>query len=466
MISKSLARDVLNTALSTGGDFAEIYFEDTISSNISIENTKVDAAQTSTSSGVGLRILNKLQSVYGHTNDLSRKSLLKLASDLSASFSEKQKIHIENFKVKHAKLKDKIAIPYDTVPKEEIIKVLRSASEIVSSFDKHIVKSEATLVHSEKKIVIFNSEGKEIINHNTYARIYIIAVGADNGKIQTSFAGPGTKKGWEFFTKEINIEKIAKDTASNCIKFLYAKEAPSGKMPVVLAHGWGGVLFHESCGHPLEAAAVSKGLSCFTKEMVGTKIASDVVSAYDDGSLPNEWGSINVDDEGHKPHKICLIKNGVLSGFMVDNFCGRRMDYHETGSSRRQNYTFEPISRMTNTYIDNGKSTLDEIIKATKLGLYAVDFSGGSVNPATGEFNFTTSQAYIIRDGKICEPVRDATLIGKGNEILHNIDMVANDRSFGQGNCGASSGYIPVNVGQPTLRIQDILVGGRGGELK
>ena len=195
-------------------------------------------------------------------------------------------------------------------------------------------------------------------------------------------------------------------------------------------------------------------------------IASPLVTAIDDSTIPQEWGSIDIDDEGNFGTKRVLIKDGKLTDFMIDDFNGRRMGREGNGSCRRQNYKYCPTSRMSNTYIDNGKSTPEEIIKATKLGLYAVGFNGGSVDPTTGEFNFGCSEAYIIRDGKIAEPVKGATLIGKGEEILTKIDMVGNDLAFGQGMCGAASGSIRTNVGQPTLRISEMTVGGRGGELK
>lgn len=466
MISKKLALDVINTALLTGGDFAEIYLEDSLASSISVENGLVDLAKTSSSKGCGIRILKDLQSVYGHTNDLSSKSLIKLASDLSCSFKGTQIIHVTSFKTKHAKNINTIVIPFESVEKATIIAKLKENCKIMSSYDPRIVRTFSAFSFSTKKVVIFNSESKHMIDSRSLGRMAFQCIGAESDKMEIGFSGPGTKAGWEYFENNISTKDIAHVTAETCIKMLGASEAPSGKMPVVLGNGWGGVLFHESCGHPLEAAAVAKGLSCFSPDMVGKPIASKVVSAYDDGTVPNAWGSSNMDDEGNKPHKNCLIKNGILQDFLVDRLNGRRMNHSENGASRRQDYKYEPTSRMSNTYIGNGKSSKEEIISSTKLGLYAVSFNGGSVDPTTGEFNFGCSEAYIIRDGKIAEPVRGATLIGKGNEILKEIDMVANDLSVGQGMCGAGSGSIPTNVGQPTLRIKTITVGGRGGELK
>ena len=220
------------------------------------------------------------------------------------------------------------------------------------------------------------------------------------------------------------------------------------------------LFFHEACGHGLEASAVSKNASVFANK-IGQQIASPLITAIDDGTITNEWGSIYIDDEGNMGRKNLLIENGILKGYMVDRYNGMRMGAAATGSSRRQSYRFVPTSRMTNTYIYNGKSTPEEIIAATDHGLYAKYMGGGSVNPATGEFNFAVSEAYIVRNGKICEPVRGATLIGKGAEVLMNIDMVGNNLKLSQGMCGASSGSIPVCVGQPMLRVKTITVGGK-----
>ena len=212
--------------------------------------------------------------------------------------------------------------------------------------------------------------------------------------------------------------------------------------------------------------ALMKILTFFSENKLGDYIASPIVSAVDDSTIPGEWGSIDIDDEGNPGTKRLLIKNGKLVNYMIDDYNGRRMNREGNGACRRQNYRYCPTSRMSNTYICNGKSTPEEIIAATKLGLYAVSFNGGSVDPTTGEFNFGCSEAYIIRDGKVCEPVKGATLIGHGDEILKHIDMVGNDLALAQGMCGAASGSIRTNVGQPTLRVSEVTVGGRGGELK
>lgn len=229
---------------------------------------------------------------------------------------------------------------------------------------------------------------------------------------------------------------------------------------MVVDSGFGGLVFHEACGHSLEASSVAKGLSVFS-DRIGEKIASDVVSLVDDGSIPNAWGSLGVDDEGTKTQKNILIKDGILKGYMIDRLNARRMNMDVTGSARRESYRFAPTSRMTNTYIDSGKSTKDEIIGNTEKGLFAKNVSAGSVNPATGDFNFSLSEAYLIENGKITKPVKGATLIGNGNQMLRDVDMVGDNMSIGQGYCYAGSGALFIGAGQPTLRVKTMTVGGR-----
>ncbi|MBQ2069358.1 MAG: TldD/PmbA family protein, partial [Bacilli bacterium] len=318
-------------------------------------------------------------------------------------------------------------------------------------------------------VEIFNAEGPEAHMYENFqerARLTMSAYAmGENKNIQSAFTGPGRFGGWDFFTKELDYKTKARKIGEKAIMLLTAKECPSGKYPVVIGNGWGGVLFHEACGHPLEASATAKKLSVFS-DSIGKQIASPLVSAYDDGTIENEWGSNNIDSEGIETSKVELIKDGICTGFLVDKSNGRRLNMSPTGCSRRQSYRYPPTSRMSNTYIAAGKDDPEQIIKDTKLGIYVVDFGGGSVEPTTGEFNFSASEAYIIRDGKICEPVKGCTLIGTGQEVLMNIDRVGNDLKLGQGTCGASSGSIPVNVGQPTIRLKEITVGGRGGKLE
>ena len=465
MISKKVAIDVLNAGLVTGADFAEIYIEEKIGNTIMIDNGKVENAVIGKTYGAGIRLLQKFRSVYGYTNDISRTGLMKLAQSLSNSFNGKQEVTVTNLKFKKFKCVTPIEVPFESVDKKEVVDYLKKGVKVMQEYDKRIIRASASISFSHKNSIIYNSNGQIIKDEIERGRMALQCVAAEGEKIETGYTAPGAASGFEYFRKNCNVEELGKQAAAQAILMLGAKECPSGKMPVVIGNGFGGVLFHESCGHPLEASAVSKNLSVFANKL-GEQIASPLVTAIDDGTIENGWGSNNVDDEGNKTNKNVLIENGILKNYLIDDFNGRRMGMKGNGACRRQSYKFEPTSRMSNTYIDNGTSTPEEIIAATKLGLYAKSLGGGSVNPATGEFNFACSEAYIIRDGKVCEPVRGASLIGQGKDILLKIDMVGNDLLRAQGMCGAASGHIPVDVGQPTLRISEITVGGNGGELK
>lgn len=268
--------------------------------------------------------------------------------------------------------------------------------------------------------------------------------------------------GLEFF-ETTNPESIGEEAARIALVLSQAKPCPSGKMPVIIDNGFGGVIFHEACGHSLEASAVAKNQSVFAGKL-GQQIASSKVSAIDDGTIPNAWGSENIDDEGTPQRRRVLIENGILKSYMIDRLNGRRMNMESTGSSRRQSYKFEPTSRMSNTFIAPGTDSFEEMLKGVEKGLYAKKMGGGSVNPQTGEFNFAVQEGYLIEDGKITDPVKGASLIGNGAEILMNIDMVGDNLERAQGMCGASSGSIPTDVGQPRLRVSSITVGGTANE--
>lgn len=468
MIARKLAIEVLNAALATGGDYAEIYIEDTIAESLVLDNGKVDRAGRTVNYGCGIRILQGFNSVYGFTSDLSRRSLLALAEKLSHRFQDERKILVERIENKRTPIVNRISSPVVDVPAEEKIKLLKEASSIITSVDPRIVRAQVAFPSVHKDIEIWNAEGPVGYHyHNTEdrGRLMMLAVAKDGNRIESAYNAPGRCASWDWFVNTLNWRERAENVGKTAIKLLSAVECPQGRFTVVIKNGWGGVVFHEACGHSLEATATARHLSVFS-DSIGKQIAAPIVSAYDDGTIPNEWGSNNLDSEGHPTQKNQLIKDGICVGFLVDKFNGRRLGMEANGTSRRQSYRFEPTSRMSNTYIAAGKDNPEDIIKDTKLGIYVTDFGGGSVEPVTGKFNFSASEAYIIRDGKVCEMVKGCTLIGSGAEVLMNIDRVGNDVALGQGMCGSVSGSIPVNVGQPTIRIQNLTVGGRGGKLE
>jgi len=463
MINKQLAKLILDEGLSTGADFSELYFEDAYAHSINFDNGIVESIGSTNSTGVGIRLLKGDRSVYGYTNEIDKDNLLKLVTKLREAFNGKRIINCKDFKNKKIKSINKNNESYFLTPIDQRIAILKSVSDAVKKESNFINRVLCIFAGDKKSIEIFNSEGLHIKDKKEHTRLIIEAFASKGDKHEIAFNVPGTTGTMDYF-KNLDLNNIAKEVAKDAVEALDAVDCPSGKMTVVIGNGVGGVLFHEACGHSLEACAVSKNLSTFSNRL-NEQIASPLVTAYDDGTIKERWGTNNVDDEGNKTYRNCLIKNGILTNYMIDRFYGRRMKKEANGCCRRQSYKFEPTTRMSNTYIDNGKSTPEEIIKATKLGLYAKRLGGGSVNPVTGQFEFGCSAAYIIRDGKICERVKGATLIGTGEEILKNIDMVGNDLDMDTGYCGSSSGWVPVSTGQPTLRVKEILVGGSGGKL-
>ncbi len=465
MITKKTAIEVLNEALATGADFAEIYLEEDDKSSISMDNGKVEACSDTLTRGAGIRLLKDLRSVYGYTNNISRAGLLKLAKDLAASFDGERMLEVKSITKVRTGKKHRPKVQYSDYPREELISMLTRSSDACLAYDEKIVRCQVEFECNYKNVEIFNSDGKQFNDVHSRGRYFVIATARDERGIETFHSRPGAQKGMEFFLDEVDLIKTAQETAESALTLLGARECPSGKMTVIIGNGFGGVIFHEACGHSLEASSVSKGLSVFSGKK-GQKIASDIVSAVDDGTIDGGWGSGNIDDEGNPTARNVLIKDGVLTSYLVDNFNGRRMNEPGNGACRRESYRYEPTSRMSNTFILNGKSTPEEIIASTEYGLYAKSMGGGSVNPATGEFNFAVNEGYIVENGEIKYPVKGATLIGSGQEVLLNIDMVGNDLLRAQGMCGAASGSIPADVGEPTIRVQNMTVGGRGGTVK
>ncbi|WP_105175979.1 TldD/PmbA family protein [Clostridium cagae] len=460
MLGKSIVSQVLARCLVTGGDFAEIFEDDSVNNSISLIDGKVEDAIGGRNYGIGIRIFKGLKSVYAYTNNNSLDSLLETAYRAALALgnaNEKEKNIIINEK------KIQTIHPIMFYPKDvnysKKIDILKLAYNSAKNYNSEISQVITSYGDKEQNILIANSDGLYIEDKRIRTRLGINAIASKGSENQTGFEGPGRHMGIEMF-ENIDPEYHGKEAARIGHTMLHAKNCPAGNMAVAIDNGFGGVIFHEACGHALEASSVAKGNSVFANKL-GQQIASTKVTAIDDGTIANAWGSLNIDDEGNKTQKNILIENGILKGYMIDKLNGRRMNMKPTGSSRRQSYKYQPTSRMTNTYIANGKDNPEDIIKSISDGLYAKKLGGGSVNPVTGEFNFAVQEGYLVKNGIIKEPVRGASLIGKGSEVLMDIDMVGNNLELAQGMCGSSSGSIPTNVGQPMIRVKKMTVGGR-----
>lgn len=459
MLSKNIVSQVLSKCLITGGDFAEIFEDDSISNSISLVDGKVQDAIGGRAYGIGIRIFKGFKSVYAYTNNNSLDSLLETAYRAALALGEvkEEKSIILNEK-KISTIHPIIYYPKD-VQYERKIAVLKNAYGGAKNYNSEISQVIANYSDKEQNVLIANTEGLYIEDKRIRTRLGVSAVASKDNENQTGFQGPGRHMGIEMFDT-IDAEAAGIEASRIAHTMLHARNCPAGTMTVAIDNGFGGVIFHEACGHALEATAVAKGNSVFADKL-GQQIASSKVTAIDDGTIPNAWGSLNIDDEGKKTQKNVLIENGILKGYMIDKLNGRRMNMKPTGSSRRQSYKYQPTSRMTNTYIAAGTDKPEDIIKSIDDGLYAKKLGGGSVNPVTGEFNFAVQEGYLVKNGVIQEPVRGASLIGKGSDVLMDIDMVGDNLELAQGVCGSSSGNIPTNVGQPMIRVKKITVGGR-----
>ncbi|MBZ2175562.1 TldD/PmbA family protein [Schnuerera sp. xch1] len=462
MLSKKVIENVLSAALSTGGDFAEIFIEDRYNTNINMVGGFVENSISGRDYGIGIRIFDGLNSVYAYTNDSTEGNLIKVAKEAALAIKSNKKDIVLNLMKSTTRNINPIKVIPNTIDKGKKVELLKRGYENAKNYDSLITQVTAGYFDEEQNILIANSEGLMVEDKRVRTRCKIQSVASKNGEMQIGFYGPGAAKGFEFFD-DINVEEIGNEASRIAKTMMLADYCPSGVMPVVIHNEFGGVLFHEACGHSLEATSVAKRNSVFSGKL-GQQIASPVVTAIDDGTLPNNWGSLNIDDEGTPTQRNILIENGILKSYLIDKLNGRRMKMKSTGSGRRQSYKFAPTSRMSNTFIANGESTFEDIISSTQKGLFAKKLGGGSVNPATGDFNFAVMEGYLIENGKITRPVRGATLIGTGAKVLENIDMVGNNQTCGQGMCGSESGSIPTNVGQPTIRVKALTIGGRKGE--
>ncbi|MDH5753015.1 MAG: TldD/PmbA family protein [Deltaproteobacteria bacterium] len=460
MLAEKTVNAVLEKGTEKGADFVEVFVEESNSSSHGFTDRKVDSINSGNSFGVGVRLIFGGQAFYGYSSDPDREVLLELTGNLALSGSGGTAVS-GPAALRAVEVEDRHPVLIDpaSVPKDERVELLRRMDEETRRMGGDIKQVTARLSEKKRSVLIANSEGLWVEDTRSYARLAFSAIAEKGDGPQVASESPGVLGGYEFF-RGLEVDRLAQDTAASAIRMAGAGYIEGGKMPVVLGNGFGGVIFHEACGHPLETEAIRRKASPFAGKL-GQQVAQPVLTAIDDGTISNHWGSLNVDDEGMPAVKTVLIENGILKSYLSDRLGAAEVGVPRTGSGRRESYKFAPASRMRNTYIAPGPHSLEDMIASVDFGLYARKMGGGSVNPATGEFNFAVQEGYAIRNGRIAEPVRGATLIGKGHEVLPLISMIGNDLELAAGMCGSVSGWVPTTVGQPSLKIDRILVGGR-----
>jgi TldD protein len=461
LLDKTVAGRVIDHALSLGADFAELFVEKNNNARISVLSSKVHEIAGGVDFGIGIRLIYGTKVLYGYTNSTNEEELKKITTLIAANDQKASEGARSSFVDQVVKNIHPASLGLDsTYEMDEKIKFLFEIDKAARGVSEKVDQVNALSLQRLQTIELFNSEGLHTFDDRHYARLVAQVFAKDGSEQSTGYEGPGALQGWEFINT-INAKQFGEDVARQALIKLTAVDCPAGKMPVIIDNGFGGVIFHEACGHLLETTSVSKKASVFWDKM-DQMIANECVSAVDDGTIEGQWGSINIDDEGMPTQKTQLIKDGRLTSFLVDKIGAMKTGYERTGSGRRQSYKFAPASRMRNTFIEPGSSTLEEMIASVPNGIYCKKMGGGSVQPGTGEFNFAAQESYLIKDGKIDKPLKSATLIGTGPEVLQQISMVGNNFELAAGMCGSVSGAIPTTVGQAAIKVDQILVGGQG----
>ncbi len=462
-ITERLLERCLGEALSAGGDYADLYFESIASTSIGIDESLVKSASQGVSAGCGVRVVSGERTGYAYTDDLSSERLLRAARTAALIASGPAKQPVQGFtETKAPSLYPAPAADLDSGLSAKLDLVMR-ADHAARAYDPRITQVRASYSDELKRILVAASDGTFASDTQPLARLNVFVLAKDSGRTARGTSGGGGRVEIDFFEIEKTPEHFAREAARQAILQLGAVAAPAGEMEVVLGPGWPGVLLHEAVGHGLEADFNRRKTSAFAG-LIGRSVASSKVTVVDNGTMPGRRGSLNVDDEGAATQETVLIEKGILKGYLSDKLSARLMDMPSTGNGRRESYQQIPMPRMTNTYMLAGDDAPEDILRSVKRGLYAVNFGGGSVDITSGKFVFSASEAYLIEDGKITAPVRDATLIGNGPEALKYVSMVGNDLELdeGVGTCGKDGQSVPVGVGMPTIKLDKMTVGGTG----
>jgi TldD protein len=463
LVEAPVIERVLGTAMARGAEFAELFAEDRRGTAASLDDGKVEELASGRDRGAGVRVVVGETTGYAHTSDLSEAGLVAAAEAAAAvargATGGTRVVALEERHVEHP---GRIAVFPEDVAKATKIELLTRADEAARAEGASISQVSAAYADSRRRILVANSDGVLVGDDQVRTRIAVSCVALGDTGMQTGYEVKAHTVGFELFD-DVDVEEVAKEAARRALVKLSARPAPSGEVPIVLAAGTGGILFHEACGHGLEADHIVKDASVYTGQ-VGAQVASPLVTLIDDGSVGEEWGTFAVDDEGRPSQRNVLIENGVLTDYMWDYLRARKEGRKSSGNGRRQSYKHLPMVRMTNTFLPNGPDDPGELIAQTPHGVYVAKLGGGQVNTTTGDFVFGTVEAYLIENGRITEPLRDANLIGNGPEVLRRIDAVANDFDMCPGTCGKDGQSVPVGCGQPTLRITGVTIGGTAGD--
>lgn len=457
-IDPQLLDTTLHRALEKGGEFADVYVENRISRNILMEESRFKSAVFGVSQGAGVRVISGDKTGYAYTEEITEENLLRaadVASYIARGTEPTHPVHFQGLSGRESFIT--VKLPLEEIADNRRLEIMERANQAALDYDDRITMAIISYYDEIRGRTLANSEGVYLSDELPLLFFIVQTLGVGNNTRHLGRERLSRHSGFEMFD-EVSPEEVARTCARESIAMLEAEDAPAGRMDVVMQNGWGGVLVHEAVGHPLEADNIAREIGAFTGKM-DQKVASDVFTMVDDGSLPNKRGTTNFDDEGTQMKRNVLIENGVLRKYMTDILSAKQLNLERTGNGRRESFRYIPIPRMTNTFIEKGNDDPEDIVRSTPKGLYVQSLSGGSVNPITGMFNFTCREAYLIENGRKTAPVKGATLVGNCIDVVSSVDAVGNDLAFGPGICGKGQSA-EVSAGQPTVRIRGMNVGG------
>jgi TldD protein len=456
LVEPALAAHVLERALVRGGDLAELYAEARQGFSLSLDDRRVERPQGGRERGACVRVVQGESSYYGYVDGLEEEDLVRVADSVAQALRGEPRRPARLAAATAAKGHPVLARP-ETIEALRKADLLRACDERARAAGADVSQARVGYGESRRGVEVYNSDGRAAADDRTRVRLSAQVVARRNGRVETGTDTRGGHAGWELL--ETDPEEVAERAAGRALTLLDAVDAPTGRLPVVVGNGFGGVLLHEAVGHGLEADAVQKRASVYAGRL-GERVAPDFVTAYDDGSRQGDWGSDGIDDEGTPTRRTTVIEEGRLRSYLYDLLRARRDGVDSTGNGRRESFRHVPVPRMTNTFFAPGDATPDDLIGGIERGLYAVSFGGGQVEPATGDFVFGVSEGYLIEGGRVTAPVRGATLVGNGLEALGAIDGIAGDLEIATGYCGKAGQTVPAGVGQPHVRIRELTVGG------
>ena len=458
MIDNELLKKVMKKTLSKGGEYADIFMEQRSSSELQLEDNKIEKVISGSYSGIGIRLIYKGKTYYAFSNDFSQDSLLEMASTVSKVAQDIPKDTVIDLKKSIPDFTFTIKKLPEEIPLSTKVELVTLCNKAAINFHPDIKQVFVLYRDTSQRVKIYNSEGFLVEDERIYTTGLVRVIASNNGIIQTGYESVGGHIGFELFDNNL-MEEIALISAKRAVMMLKARRAPGGRMPVIISSEAGGTMIHEAIGHGLEADLVQQKVSVYS-DKIGQRVASPLITVIDDATIPYKRGSFAFDDEGTPSKKNILVDKGILVNYMYDKYTALLDGVSSTGNGRRESYEHKPLPRMTNTLIAPGNSDPEEVIRSVTNGLLVKKMGGGQVNTVTGDFVFEVQEGYLIENGSISEPVRGATLIGNGPEVLKSIDMVASDLGFSIGTCGKDAQGVPVSDAMPTLRIPELVIGG------